>query len=1577
MPRLIAIRLIQNHTGRTPGVTQPCKDAQERLIRQVYRDADLDLKTTRYVEAHGTGTPVGDPTEAASIGTAFSHQRPETDPLYIGSVKSNIGHLEAASGLAGLIKTVLILERGVIPPIADFQDLNTQIDAEFLNLKFPDRSVPWPVSGLRRASVNSFGFGGANSHVILDDAHNYLRLRGLAGKHRTTRRPPHLEDMVQIQDADTPDDSSLGSPFSLTNIVSDISTQEVFPTTPKLLVWSAADDGALKRLGSAYSQHFTEIFVPNEESDVYLGDLAYTLGMRRSRLPWRSFLVAESFAKVRDIGSYLSPPVRSTEDPKIGFVFTGQGAQWYAMGRELLAFPVFKRSLLEAEEYLCQLGCRWSIFVELLKDKAESRINEPAFSQPICTALQVALVDLLKTFGITPAAVVGHSSGEIAAAYATGALSCRSAWKIAYYRGVLSQYLSNSEHSQGAMMAVALSESDITPYFDKVSSQCDNFYLYVACVNSPKSITISGDPSQIHALKQILDAENIFCRKLQVNVAYHSPYMSEVAAHYSMLLNDLQCGEIQCCSCAMVSSVTGQTIVPDELRQGDYWVQNLVSTIRFFEALSKICSNSAQRTQKKLDGSHRRLIVINDLLEIGPHSALQGPVRETLKSLSRSTDISYNSALIRNRSATTTTLEAAGRLHCRGYPVNLANINEPNLKFQQNCLVLADLPEYPFDHSQRYWHDSRLSNDFRFRKHPHIDLLGTPSSDWNPLEARWRNVIRASEMPWIEDHLVNGSLLYPAAGMVVMAIEAAKQLAEDRAIIGYELKDVTFHSPLKVSTSPAGVETQFYLRPLLDVQDKINAWSEFRVCVCEDGNWAETCRGTIQIKYEDNGKDLSSWMKAGEEADRIKLIHQKAHVTCTDTVESECMYQRLQNCGYQYGPTFQPLKNIRYSVAGEATATLKVFQAYAIQKHSIHPTTLDGALQVTFAGLSKGGADDIPTMAPTRIGRLWASNNGLSFSDTDSLEVYANVKQKSYRTIESSISALPTKNGGQYLQIEGLEMTVISSVEPPADLISQARRLCYNIEWRPDIDIMDRQQIMDYCRVSIDGLNDFYQDLAFVLFSFVANTLEELNLREIQPPRSYLQSYFYWMEHQLELFDAGILPHAQPEWGCLLDDSKYQEEQIERIEKANAQGALYVKVGRSLTKVLSGEMDPLEIFFEDDSVKKFYQDVNERASCYRSLGKYLDCLAHRNPGMKILEIGAGTGATTGLVLSSLTQGFASSRYAQYDFTDISSSFFEKAREILKCYPRVNYRTLDVERDPAGQGFEAETYDLIVAANVLHATKDLSIAIQNIRRQLKPGGKLILVEVTRPDLLHVGFAFGLLPGWWLSSEEYRKRSPCVSEEKWNEILKKNGFSGTELIFQDYESDISHAYSIMVTSAVDLAFSPIDLPRALIIADKRSAIQNRIAQGLQAQLAVSGSTSSAVVSLKEAVSNALSSDTFCIALNDIEEPMLRYMDRESFYNLQSLLRSVRGVIWVTGGGGSAPTKADFGGIQGLCRVVREENIKLNFVTVALEDPVRLTGQHLEVIARVSNNTFRSTSMEDYEPDYVEIDGLLQVG
>lgn len=315
--------------------------------------------------------------------------------------------------------------------------------------------------------------------------------------------------------------------------------------------------------------------------------------------------------------------------------------------------------------------------------------------------------------------------------------------------------MAKSQQSRGAMISVALSEDEIQPYLEKLAVQHDDHGLSVACINSPKNVTVSGDECQINALKLIMDEEHIFARKLQVNVAYHSPQMNAVATQYRLLINDLEMGDFALRNTTMVSSVTGQKVLATELCQGEYWVRNLVSPVRFSEALGRLCSHSGKAIRKKLDGSHRDLIVINDLLEIGPHSALQGPIRDVLQTISRGREVSYTSILIRRRSALDTMLEAAGRLYCLGHPINLSLINHrTKMKDSNQPLVLPNLPEYSFDHTHTYWHESRLSKGFRFRRHPHLDLLGSPVPDFNPLEARWRNVIKLSEIPWVEDHKV-------------------------------------------------------------------------------------------------------------------------------------------------------------------------------------------------------------------------------------------------------------------------------------------------------------------------------------------------------------------------------------------------------------------------------------------------------------------------------------------------------------------------------------------------------------------------------------------------------------------------------------------------------------------------------------------------------------------------------------------------------------------------------------------------------------------------------------------------------
>lgn len=296
-------------------------------------------------------------------------------------------------------------------------------------------------------------------------------------------------------------------------------------------------------------------------------------------------------------------------------------------------------------------------------------------------------------------------------------------------------------------MAVGLSAESIEPYLTGMTD------VVVGCVNSPRSVTVTGEQAQIDILKSILDRDSVFSRKLHVNVAYHSEQMSEVATDYLTLLGDLEQGESPSTSSVMISTVTGKPTTIAEVKQSRYWVENMVSQVKFATAVEQICSVAQNGSGKKLklNGSTTH---VTDLLEVGPHSALQGPIKDILDAKSSSA-IGYLSVLKRSMSAMGTFLDAIGRLHCLGYPVDVYEVNAVGKKSKQRHMVLPTLPEYPFNHSRGYWSESRLSKEgYRIRQNPRLDLLGTPAPDWNPLQARWTNRIRASEMPWIEDHKV-------------------------------------------------------------------------------------------------------------------------------------------------------------------------------------------------------------------------------------------------------------------------------------------------------------------------------------------------------------------------------------------------------------------------------------------------------------------------------------------------------------------------------------------------------------------------------------------------------------------------------------------------------------------------------------------------------------------------------------------------------------------------------------------------------------------------------------------------------
>lgn len=340
--------------------------------------------------------------------------------------------------------------------------------------------------------------------------------------------------------------------------------------------------------------------------------------------------------------------------------------------------------------------------------------------------------------------------------FCSGAISREAAWAIAYHRGMCASRLSTSEGKYG-MAAVGLSSQETEGYINKVTSELGSRGLVVGCVNSPRSVTVSGVQPQIDRLCNLLEQAHVFAKKLRVGVAYHSFQMHEVSNEYLLRLKEIpslrDSKQSECC--AIISSVTGTWISADEVRQPEYWVRNLVSPVLFSDAVEKICQPSLNQF-KQLDGAHRRHIEITDLLEVGPHSTLQGPIRGILDGVRSRRTITYTSMLVRNHSATKTVLEAMGRLHCLGHSPSLAAVN---VEKQADRVVLSNLPEYLFDHSRAYWYESRISKGHRFRPGTVNDLLGVIDPDFNPLQAKWRNIIRATNIPWIEDHKVRSMII--------------------------------------------------------------------------------------------------------------------------------------------------------------------------------------------------------------------------------------------------------------------------------------------------------------------------------------------------------------------------------------------------------------------------------------------------------------------------------------------------------------------------------------------------------------------------------------------------------------------------------------------------------------------------------------------------------------------------------------------------------------------------------------------------------------------------------------------------
>lgn len=855
---------------------------------------------------------------------------------------------------------------------------------------------------MRRASINSFGYGGSNAHAVIDQP-------------TPEARAYHTTSFEQDSD---------------------------FDNTPQRLhtfVLSANDLTSLKANISALCNH-----VVNPSVSTSLPDLAYTLSQRRSRLWHRAFVTTDTLDDLDEADFTVAK--RSTEAPKVAFVFTGQGAQWPQMGKDLVAlFPAQTLPILEELDSVLQGQPdppQWSLLAELSQPRTSEHLRQPEFSQPLVTALQLCQMAVLESWGIIPSAVVGHSSGEIAAAYAAGLLDRAGAIKAAFYRGraAVNCKAQGLSHENVGMLAVGLGAEAIAPFLDKYATNA-----WIACYNSPNSVTVSGDKTALEALASEIKTAGHFARLLQVDLAYHSPLMAAIGDEYQRLLDadpgfnakiaERAEGNKAYTPARMFSSVTmSRKASPAD---AEYWKKNMVSAVRFSEALEGLVIAEAPAL----------------LVELGPSGALAGPVSQVLQGKALGGNINYTAAWSRGSGASKALMDLAGRLFLAGAPVDMAVVNAYS---QTQVRTIVDLPNYRWNHSARYWHENAASADWRTKRFITHDLLGSkiPGTSWKA--PTWRKRLRLADVPWLRDHRMGPDVLIPGTAFAAMALEAMFQKhcathPDDTADItspnqlAYRFRNIKFDRAVVVEDA----QPTMLLVTLVSVPGS-PAWHEFciRTTTTSHDVIYEHCSGLVRV-HEELGDNYSLH---GEQL--APLRHP----------QSPAPWYKLQTAiGTHFGPSFQKIKqweslsgqhHCRAIMSLEPPASKYNPQTY----YPIHPAVLDACLQTSTPAILGGERSTLKdVMILSHIDDMvinkvpYHLHEGLSVAEAIWTGRGRREKSQSWAT---NVNIHDPITGAIFLRVRGLRHVRLDVEEKPDPHVFQA------VQWKADISLMTQDQLL-------------------------------------------------------------------------------------------------------------------------------------------------------------------------------------------------------------------------------------------------------------------------------------------------------------------------------------------------------------------------------------------------------------------------------------------------------------------------------------------------------------------------------------
>ncbi|KAI0097580.1 hypothetical protein GGR51DRAFT_540789 [Nemania sp. FL0031] len=1454
----------------------------------------------------------------------------------VGSIKTVIGHTEGTAGLASILKASLAVQHGRIPANLHFNTLNPKISPFYTNLHIPTETSAWPAlpeESPRRVSVNSFGFGGTNAHAIIESWDGYRRPPGtLTSGHATNGHNinGNATDGYTISDYVKPNGHSPNGKQRENKASNDTQPNGYMTTEAKTasksqsagpFVLSANSGTALAASAAALATHL------RANPNIDLGRLAYTL-FRRTDFSFRAAFSASSAEQLADkleLGieslksSTRTATIPEVLPPRILGVFTGQGAQWATMGKDLYeTSEPFRDSIDRMQDSLNSLPMddrpNWTLVDQLNAPAKISRVGEAAVSQPLCTALQVALVDTLRAAGIQLAAVVGHSSGEIGAAYAAGYLNATDAIRVAYYRGMHSHLARGPGGKRGKMMAVGMPLGQATAF-------CGDFNgaITVAASNSQTSCTLAGDAEAIDTAEARLRDNGTFARILQVDTAYHSQHMKQCGTPY--LESMKRCGvkvHKRRKECTWYSSVWGPNgrgrsfdqTADALLLTGQYWVDNMTQAVLFSQAVSRALNEDQY---------------FDIALEVGPHPALKGPTSETIKLLT-GLNLPYSGILKRGQNAAESLADTLGMLwKLFPSPSRLITFDGVRRAFEnsvqpQKLTILKGLPAYSWDHSNVIWKESRSARIFRAQDQARHELLGhcVTYGEGDKREVHWKQLIRLSELPWIVGHRIQGEVLFPASGYLSMAYEAAIRLVDDQQPMRLvELHDINIERAMRLEEDSSGLEVVFTVRITSQSNDCITA-----EVACYSGP-VDTAQpldtppakltshftGTVRVWLGEPSKDA--------------LPRRTKPLLPMDALDMEQLYSNLAEEGFNYAELFQAKSMLR-RLHRTVVAVSSPPKGSSIRP-CMHPAPVDTAFQGLLAGFSFPGDGRLGCIyLPTRVECVRISMMPSDPRESFDLKADATVTSTEKTTLIGDIDLFSAADRQINVQVRGVHLTAVGQRRDPWLYASTTwvRDADYGIEPGKETKLSDQEQVL-------------YEQLTRTAHFYLRQLRKKILKQELILMGKYRRHMMTWvLEHLLPQIDAGEHPEVRPEWK---NDTLEMVQQWRNSQPAdnNDMNILHA-MGKNLVGIVRGTTPPLKILTQDGMLDRLYVEGLGAKDGNADLGAVVKQLAHRYPRMNVIEVGAGTGGTTRAVLDAV-----GTQYASYTYTDISTGFFDNARTVFRHHiNKLNFKTLNIENDPIDQGFAKEAYDLVVSSNCLHATRSLDETLRHCRQLLRPGGRLVLLEITK-DFLPTQLVMSTLPGWFLGVDDGRVWAPTVALERWDMLLKANGFSGVDI------SSTPSFCSVIVAQAVNenvrILREPFNagseaLPPNIDFLIIGSGASAELASKTKSILETAVATSPQVTVLPRLEGIKIPQRATVLYLNDLDSPAFRDMSEERFRGLQDLMGVAESVLWVTSGAKSG--KDPEANIPlGLSSTLRAERVAFRLQFLDVDEPPAL--------------------------------------